>query len=282
MTAKLTDDDEPSKTGKQPLVTVIDSSSDGNESMSRLAFATLIILLGSFCIRIAPKDLELRVRHALGKILNTDDFAEEVTDTANVLTEALKVSAAIESDGDHTALQIGCINALIVVAQQITEEHGALPLFFNTVGSRAIHNAAVVLCEHRDSDIWCDRLKRSTYAKMCATAWLQLFFVLLIRAKRLPLQSNIADIFGVALEGARYSPSSNDFADVNLRRNGLKLLAGLIGIVPSSFENLPPASSAQAISAVQSIAAMDPDRDLRKLAANIVDALRNSKQRAAC
>lgn len=274
------DDDEPSKTGTQPLVTIIDTSSDDKDSMSRLAFARLVILLGSFCIGSAIKDFELRVRHALGKIQNTDDFAQDVIDLANLLTEALKETAALETDGDHAALQIGCINALNVVAQQITEDYGALPLFFNTVGSRAIQNAAVILCDRRDSEPWCDRLKRSAYAKSCAAAWLQLFFVLLVRAKTLPLQCNIADVFGVALEGARYRSSSNDFADVNLRRNGLKLLAGLIGIVPNSFDNLPLASSAQAISAVQSIAAMDPDRDLRKLAADIVDALQNSKERA--
>ena len=66
-------------------------------------------------------------------------------------------------------------------------------------------------------------------------------------------------------------------SQVAVRRGGLKLLALLVGVVPNIFEHLPPATSQQLAAALRGVANLEPDRDLRQLAAKLEHALTQAR-----
>lgn len=256
--AKLVGDGHTSKTAEQPLITVLDDSELGEESQPGVVFLPFLMQVASLCPRSVPNSLKPRLRAALDKILEEE-------------SEAAKLTSLIlwTLSGDHHAtLQFGCLHALVIAAQQITVEFGALELLANTVGPGALHNAATVVCSRDSVDV-----QKDDFAKGCSSSWMQLVFVLLIRLKKVPHRIRMRDVFGVALEGVRHCPSSGDPIDVAVRQSALKLLASLVGVAPRCFATLPMASFAQTTNALQSLAAMDPSRELRQLASTLSGAL---------
>ncbi|KAJ8612843.1 hypothetical protein CTAYLR_002083 [Chrysophaeum taylorii] len=229
--------------------------SEIEETQQSPTITRLLIRLASTFGVVSGEDLERSIREALALVLLADDVSE----IASTLARALE-------DADAGALRVGCVNALVVPAQQLASP--GLGFFADDVGSSALRCAGAVVCGAEASLI-----KNRAVAKSCAAAWLQLVFVLLVRTSRLPRGVTATDLFGVALQAARHSPASSTPPDVGLRRNGLKLLAAVLGVLRESLADLPPASSVQAISQLRGIAAMDPDRDLRQLATTLVEAL---------
>ena len=94
---------------------------------------------------------------------------------------------------------------------------------------------------------------QAAVAIVTRAAWLQALFVIVFRTKRVPSSVAAADVFGVALEAARFS------GDATVRRGGLVLLSSLVGVDSELWTKLPPASAAQARNAPRAVAAADPE-----------------------
>ena len=71
----------------------------------------------------------------------------------------------------------------------------------------------------------------------------------------------------MALEAARFA------GDATVRRGGLVLLSSLVGVDSELWTKLPPASAAQARNALRAVAAADPEKELRELAAQLSSAV---------
>ena len=61
--------------------------------------------------------------------------------------------------------------------------------------------------------------------------------------------------------------------DATVRRGGLVLLSSLVGVDSELWTKLPPASAAQARNALRAVAAADPEKELRELAAQLSSAV---------
>ena len=113
----------------------------------------------------------------------------------------------------------------------------------------------------------CKAPAQAAVAIVTRAAWLQALFVVVFRTKRVPSSVAAADVFGVALEAARFS------GDATVRRGGLVLLSSLVGVDSELWTKLPPASAAQARNALRAVAAADPEKELRELAAQLSSAV---------
>ena len=71
----------------------------------------------------------------------------------------------------------------------------------------------------------------------------------------------------MALEATRFA------GDATVRRGGLVLLSSLVGVDSELWTKLPPASAAQARNALRAVAAADPEKELRELAAQLSSAV---------
>ena len=84
------------------------------------------------------------------------------------------------------------------------------------------------------------------------------------------MTSRAAQVFGVAVEAARFS------GDENVRKGGLTLLATLLSVEEHLFDDLPPASYAQALNTLNALANADPSKQLRELATQIAQNLNDA------
>lgn len=253
-TAAIGHTDEP-----EPLVSVVGDHKKTND----LLLPPLLIRIGSYG---QTDDLARGLNTTLAAVSDDDTRAATVEAMVRIFVEESS-SALVDGFG---SLRIGCVSALAQAAQHLVPQPRVLSVFAAAVGASAVASAAAVICprsEHlpfrRDSEL----------PKHLAASWLQVVFVLFVGIKGYPRFVSPVDVFSVGLEAARSSPSSDKHADIHLRDAGVKLLAAVIGVQPTSFDRLPPASAMQAHSALSGIAAMDPSPDLRQLAAKVVHAL---------
>jgi len=187
---------------------------------------------------------------------NTIELASAIISNEN---DAIAISNTIATR--TTALRMACMSAIATAGAQLDVSSGALRLFADAIAYPALHAAGkILLSEHGEQD-----------DIISAAAWLHVLFVLLVRLKE-SLCVPPVDLFGLALRGARHAQSSSVPIDVNLRRNGLKLLTGIIAI-DDNIQRLPPSSTLQAMSTLHGLAQLEPNRELRQLAHQLTNAL---------
>lgn len=246
---------------REPLVSVV-----GDRDKTRaqdLLLPPLLIRIGSYG---QTDDLARGLSTTLAAVADDSSHDATVQAMVRILVEESS-SASVDGFG---SLRVGCVSALAQAAQQLAPQPRVLSVFAAAVGANAVASAAAVVCPRSEHLPF---RKDSELPKHIAASWLQVVFILLMGMKAYPRYVSPADIFAVGLQAARSSPSSDKHADVHLRDAGVKLLAAVIGVQPTSFEQLPPASAMQAEAVLSGIAAMDPSPDLRQLAAKVVHAL---------
>ena len=185
--------------------------------------------------------------------------APDETDRARV--QALLLAALRRDDGAGV-LRIAAANAAAAAAQQLDP---AGPLV-------SLADAVAATCVHHGSAADLGRLPADNpvflaVATLTRAAWLQALFVVVFRLKRAPAAVDAGDVFGVAVDAARRG------ADEGVRKGGLTLLATVIAVEKDLFARLPPASGAQALDTLRSLAAADPSKQLRELAASLTTAV---------
>ncbi|MEM8736818.1 MAG: hypothetical protein AAGG44_21490, partial [Planctomycetota bacterium] len=119
---------------------MLDDAEAEKENQPGIIFLPFLLQIASLYPQDVPDSLEPSLRAALEKILKEEI---EASDTASLILETLR-------SGRHATMQFGCLHALVIAAQQMTLEFGALELLANKVGPGALHNAAAVVCP-RDS-----------------------------------------------------------------------------------------------------------------------------------
>ena len=251
------EEEEPSQRQRPLIVEVTDDDLEKKKTKPKgplLDVAGLLTQVGG----LKTQRDELRRRFAA--VL--DDDADETTE---VVMKALADEDAGLSD-DYGALRVGGGNAVATAVLQL-QEGPPLRLLTDTVGAPALHAAGAVLTTTQ---------KRHRTHLVAASAWLHVVFLSLVRLKAFPRYVAAVDVLGVALTAARHASTSNLPHDVDLRRNGLKILTALLGAVPNAFRDLPPASIPQAANALRGIAELEPNSDLRQLATKVINELDQS------
>ena len=157
-------------------------------------------------------------------------------------------------------LRVACANAVATAARQLTDDN-ALTALGDALAGACIHGGAPRAPPAGATPA------QAAVAIVTRAAWLQALFVVVFRLKRAPAAVDAGDVFGVAVDAARRG------ADEGVRKGGLTLLATVIAVEKDLFARLPPASGAQALDTLRSLAAADPSKQLRELAANLTTAV---------
>ena len=157
-------------------------------------------------------------------------------------------------------LRVACANAVATAARQLTDGKA-----LNALGE-VLANVCIRHGCPRDPPAG-STPAQAAVATVTRAAWLQALFVIVFRTKRVPSSVAAADVFGVAMEAARFA------GDATVRRGGLTLLATLVGVDSELWTKLPPASAAQARNALRAVAAADPEKELRALASELSKAV---------
>ena len=265
----------------EPLLTVlhyVPNDSDGKRAaeVQRGAAHALAMLLGAESAHCAtktpPKERPL--------VVEVSDIAEAApaplarlvaacgdpygTDCVEAAVGAFSLSSELEEDVIKAlqrrdgcgVLRVACANAVATAARQLTDDK-ALVALGDALAGACIHGGAP-----REPPAG-STPAQAAVAIVTRAAWLQALFVIVFRTKRVPSSVAAADVFGVALEAARFS------GDATVRRGGLVLLSSLVGVDSELWTKLPPASAAQARNALRAVAAADPEKELRELAAQL-------------
>jgi len=201
-----------------------------------------------------------RLVAACGDPYGTDAVAAAVG--AFTLSRSLgeDVVTALRRRDGCGVLRVACANAVAMAARQLTDDK-ALNALGDVLATACIRHGCP-----RDPPAG-STPAQAAVATVTRAAWLQALFVIVFRTKRVPTSVQAADVFGVAMEAARFA------GDATVRRGGLTLLATLVGVDSELWTKLPPASAAQARNALRAVAAADPEKELRALASELSKAV---------
>ncbi|CAH0363938.1 unnamed protein product [Pelagomonas calceolata] len=269
----------------EPLLTLlhyVPNDSDGKRAAEaqRGAAHALAMLLGAesaHCATQAPP----KARPLVVEVSDVEDAAPAPlarlvaacgdpygTDCVEAAVGAFSLSSGLAEDVIKAlqrrdgcgVLRVACANAVATAARQLTDDK-ALVALGDALAGACIHGGAP-----REPPAG-STPAQAAVAIVTRAAWLQALFVIVFRTKRVPSSVAAADVFGVALEAARFS------GDATVRRGGLVLLSSLVGVDSELWTRLPPASAAQARNALRAVAAADPEKELRELAAQLSSAV---------